>query len=160
MIATEVLRKLFFKARNDNGLTMFVSPLWSFVWLNWFWIEQLTGFILGKGQHTHTHTLCMNHLISACLVAICWGSTNPLIKAGSAGLETVSRKYPDGGLKKWLAELKYLLTRWQVKQKKHQGHAVSTNDILLSMFYLWHSTLVARLCTIIPLGKVVGRTLQ
>ncbi|KAI8333394.1 hypothetical protein BC941DRAFT_357900, partial [Chlamydoabsidia padenii] len=47
------------------------------------------------------------------LVAICWGSTNPLIKAGSAGLETVSRQYPDGGFKKWLAELKYLLTRWQ-----------------------------------------------
>ncbi|KAG0165669.1 hypothetical protein DFQ30_008158 [Apophysomyces sp. BC1015] len=46
-------------------------------------------------------------------VAICWGSTNPLIKAGSAGLEDVSAKYPEGGLKRWFAELKYLFTRWQ-----------------------------------------------
>ncbi|KAF7727440.1 DnaJ (Hsp40), sub C, member 2 [Apophysomyces ossiformis] len=46
-------------------------------------------------------------------VAICWGSTNPLIKAGSAGLERVSAKYPEGGLKRWFAELKYLFTRWQ-----------------------------------------------
>ncbi|ORZ12815.1 hypothetical protein BCR42DRAFT_378909 [Absidia repens] len=55
-------------------------------------LQQLTGFIL---------------------VAICWGSTNPFIKAGSAGLETVSQKYPEGGMRKWFAELKYLLTRWQ-----------------------------------------------
>ncbi|CAO3609690.1 unnamed protein product [Cunninghamella blakesleeana] len=55
-------------------------------------LQQLTGFIL---------------------VAICWGSTNPLIKSGSAGVENISKQYPQGGLKKWLAELKYLLTRWQ-----------------------------------------------
>ncbi|KAI8094117.1 hypothetical protein BDF21DRAFT_330658, partial [Thamnidium elegans] len=47
------------------------------------------------------------------LVAICWGSTNPLIKLGSEGLDKVSEKYPDGGIKKWLAELKYLFTKWQ-----------------------------------------------
>lgn len=28
------------------------------------------------------------------------------------------------------------------------------------MFYHWHSTLVDRLCTIIPLGKVVGRAIE
>ncbi|KAI8994734.1 hypothetical protein BDB01DRAFT_846742 [Pilobolus umbonatus] len=56
------------------------------------WVDHLTGFIL---------------------VAICWGSTNPFIKAGSAGLDTVSSKYPQGGILKWLAELKYLFTRWQ-----------------------------------------------
>ncbi|KAI8368757.1 hypothetical protein BD560DRAFT_398615 [Blakeslea trispora] len=55
-------------------------------------VRQLTGFIL---------------------VAICWGSTNPLIKAGSQGLEKVSEKYPTGGIRKWLAELKFLFTRWQ-----------------------------------------------
>jgi hypothetical protein len=48
------------------------------------------------------------------VVAICWGSTNPLIKAGSSGLDKVSENYPEGGSKKWLAELKYLFTRWQV----------------------------------------------
>ncbi|KAI8371270.1 hypothetical protein EDC96DRAFT_587243 [Choanephora cucurbitarum] len=55
-------------------------------------VRQLTGFIL---------------------VAICWGSTNPLIKVGSKGLDKVSEKYPEGGMKKWLAELKFLFTRWQ-----------------------------------------------
>lgn len=49
------------------------------------------------------------------LVAICWGSTNPFIKAGSSGLSTISEQHPEGGLKKWLAEIKYLFTRWQVK---------------------------------------------
>ncbi|KAI8147087.1 hypothetical protein BJV82DRAFT_376105 [Fennellomyces sp. T-0311] len=47
------------------------------------------------------------------LVALCWGSTNPFIKAGTAGLDQVSQKYPQGGIKKWFAELIYLLTRWQ-----------------------------------------------
>ncbi|CAO3624951.1 unnamed protein product [Cunninghamella echinulata] len=55
-------------------------------------IQQFTGFIL---------------------VAICWGSTNNFIKSGSAGLENISNQYPQGGIKKWFAELKYLLTRWQ-----------------------------------------------
>lgn len=67
-------------------------------------------------------TRCNNELTSVInIVAICWGSTNPLIKAGSAGLETVSRQYPEGGMKKWFAELKYLLTRWQVKDIQKVG---------------------------------------
>jgi hypothetical protein len=37
-----------------------------------------------------------------------------LIKLGSSGLEEFSKKYPDGGFKKWFAEIKYLFTRWQV----------------------------------------------
>lgn len=57
---------------------------------------------------------CVGQLFGFILVAICWGSTNPLIKKGSSGLEKVSEKYPEGGLKKWLAELKYLFTKWQV----------------------------------------------
>ncbi|KAI9491111.1 putative methyltransferase-domain-containing protein [Zychaea mexicana] len=47
------------------------------------------------------------------LVAICWGSTNPFIKKGTDGLEQVSQRYPEGGYRKWFAELFYLLTRWQ-----------------------------------------------
>ncbi|KAI9319003.1 UPF0546 membrane protein [Dichotomocladium elegans] len=35
------------------------------------------------------------------LVAICWGATNPLIKAGAAGLDHISQKYPQPGLHKW-----------------------------------------------------------
>lgn len=66
----------------------------------------------------------LGQLIGFVLVAICWGSTNPLIKLGSAGLDKVSEKYPDGGLKKWLAELKYLFTKWQVL------------ETLLNEFYL------------------------
>ena len=50
-------------------------------------------------------------------MALCWGSTNPFIKKGTAGLEQISQKYPEGGFKKWVAELFYLLTRWQVKTK-------------------------------------------
>ncbi|KAI9279826.1 transmembrane protein [Sporodiniella umbellata] len=53
------------------------------------------------------------NLLGFILVAICWGATNPLIKRGSSGLEKISEKYPEGGLKKWFAELKYLFTRWQ-----------------------------------------------
>ncbi|KAL1927236.1 hypothetical protein VTP01DRAFT_3865 [Rhizomucor pusillus] len=53
------------------------------------------------------------HVAGFVLVAICWGATNPLIKAGTAGLENISRSYPQGGLKRWAAELVYLLTRWQ-----------------------------------------------
>ncbi|ORX44924.1 hypothetical protein DM01DRAFT_1340235 [Hesseltinella vesiculosa] len=55
----------------------------------------------------------LQQLFGFLLVAVCWGATNPLIKAGSQGLETVSAKYPEGGIKKNIAEWKYLLTRWQ-----------------------------------------------
>ncbi|ORE05599.1 transmembrane protein [Rhizopus microsporus var. microsporus] len=55
----------------------------------------------------------IRQLFGFILVAICWGSTNPLIKKGSAGLEKVSERYPLGGLQKWFAEIKYLLTKWQ-----------------------------------------------
>ncbi|ORZ03088.1 hypothetical protein BCR43DRAFT_482722 [Syncephalastrum racemosum] len=44
-------------------------------------------------------------------VAFLWGSTNPLIKSGTAGLDAVSRQYPNGGIQKWLAEICFLLTR-------------------------------------------------
>jgi uncharacterized membrane protein len=47
------------------------------------------------------------------LVALCWGFTNPFIKIGSHGLEEVSERYPEGGLKRWGAEQVYLFTRWQ-----------------------------------------------
>ncbi|RUS20169.1 regulator of chromosome condensation 1/beta-lactamase-inhibitor protein II [Endogone sp. FLAS-F59071] len=46
-------------------------------------------------------------------VALCWGSTNPFIKLGSRGLDQVSARYPEGGLKRSLAEFVYLFTRWQ-----------------------------------------------
>ncbi|RUS30508.1 hypothetical protein BC938DRAFT_479294 [Jimgerdemannia flammicorona] len=46
-------------------------------------------------------------------VALCWGSTNPFIKIGSRGLDQISARYPDGGLKRSLAEIVYLFTRWQ-----------------------------------------------
>lgn len=55
----------------------------------------------------------LRQFIGFLLVAICWGSTNPLIKLGSSGLDKVSAKYPEGGLKKWFAEIKYLFTKWQ-----------------------------------------------
>ncbi|CAO3608607.1 unnamed protein product [Mucor hiemalis] len=51
----------------------------------------------------------LRQFVGFLLVAICWGSTNPLIKLGSSGLDKVSAKYPEGGLQKWLAELKYIL---------------------------------------------------
>ncbi|KAI7869518.1 hypothetical protein BDF14DRAFT_1782218 [Spinellus fusiger] len=51
-------------------------------------------------------------LVGFILVAFCWGSTNPLIKAGSAGLETVSANHPPGW-RRWAAELRFLFTRWQ-----------------------------------------------
>ncbi|KAI7899807.1 uncharacterized protein BX663DRAFT_519571 [Cokeromyces recurvatus] len=53
-------------------------------------------------------------LIGFILVAICWGSTNPFIKAGSAGLDKISNQYSQSGcFKKWFAEIKYLFTKWQ-----------------------------------------------
>ncbi|KAJ8655543.1 hypothetical protein O0I10_008829 [Lichtheimia ornata] len=55
----------------------------------------------------------MQQALGFVLVAICWGSTNPLIKAGTKGLDTVTAKHPEGGMKRWLAEQKYLFTRWQ-----------------------------------------------
>ncbi|KAI8365976.1 uncharacterized protein BYT42DRAFT_618425 [Radiomyces spectabilis] len=57
--------------------------------------------------------MILQQVVGFLLVAICWGSTNPFIKKGSEGLEAVSQRYPQGGIKRWTAELKYLLTRWQ-----------------------------------------------
>lgn len=45
------------------------------------------------------------------LVGILWGTTNPLIKLGSKGIESI--KY-DGQIKQIFMEFKYLLCRWQV----------------------------------------------
>ncbi|KAK9729405.1 hypothetical protein K7432_000284 [Basidiobolus ranarum] len=44
------------------------------------------------------------------LVAICWGFTNPFIKRGSKGLENLQK---DTFLKQTLAEIWFLITRWQ-----------------------------------------------
>ncbi|KAI8617204.1 hypothetical protein BC830DRAFT_1062668, partial [Chytriomyces sp. MP71] len=48
------------------------------------------------------------------LVALCWGFTNPFIKAGSTGVEQVSKRYAH---EKWYIRLihenLYLFTRWQ-----------------------------------------------
>eukprot|EP00123_Amoebidium_parasiticum_P005274 comp16506_c0_seq1/m.14519 comp16506_c0_seq1/g.14519 ORF comp16506_c0_seq1/g.14519 comp16506_c0_seq1/m.14519 type:complete len:137 (-) comp16506_c0_seq1:334-744(-) len=45
-----------------------------------------------------------------CVVAVCWGSTNPLLKRGSQGLENIKR---DGKIRQAAAELWFLVTRWQ-----------------------------------------------
>ncbi|KAF8942005.1 heme binding [Haplosporangium gracile] len=44
------------------------------------------------------------------LVALCWGFTNPFIKNGSKGLESIKR---DSWIRQVAAEYWYLLTRWQ-----------------------------------------------
>lgn len=45
-----------------------------------------------------------------CLVALCWGFTNPFIKNGSKGLENIKRS---SWLSQAAAEYWYLFTRWQ-----------------------------------------------
>ncbi|KAL2918249.1 hypothetical protein HK105_202176 [Polyrhizophydium stewartii] len=48
------------------------------------------------------------------LVALCWGFTNPFIKAGSAGLEAVSKAHAASPWwKRQAAEAWFLATRWQ-----------------------------------------------
>lgn len=69
-------------------------------------------------------------------VAICWGATNPLIKAGTAGLENISRSYPQGGLKRWAAELVYLLTRWQVQRADKLSKVWKRNLLLIVLLHL------------------------
>ncbi|ORX91449.1 transmembrane protein [Basidiobolus meristosporus CBS 931.73] len=44
------------------------------------------------------------------LVAMCWGFTNPFIKRGSEGLEKLRK---DSFIKQTLAEIWFLITRWQ-----------------------------------------------
>ncbi|KAI9093448.1 hypothetical protein DFS34DRAFT_263587 [Phlyctochytrium arcticum] len=46
--------------------------------------------------------------------SLCWGITNPLIKRGSAGLDTISHRLRnDIWIKRRIGELGYLLKRWQ-----------------------------------------------
>eukprot|EP00842_Homolaphlyctis_polyrhiza_P002377 jgi/Hompol1/313/HPOL_002462-RA len=48
------------------------------------------------------------------MVAICWGFTNPFIKAGTSGLDAVSHRHRDSPWwKRQAAELWFLATRWQ-----------------------------------------------
>jgi len=51
-------------------------------------------------------------------VAVLWGSTNPLIKRGSEGLDKITRKYQH---RSWLfniiAQTWFLFTKWQVTKK-------------------------------------------
>ncbi|KAJ1729495.1 hypothetical protein LPJ61_003493 [Coemansia biformis] len=44
------------------------------------------------------------------LTALCWGFTNPLIKRGSAGVESIKR---DGWARQVIAESWFLLTNWR-----------------------------------------------
>ncbi|KAI8580844.1 hypothetical protein K450DRAFT_234845 [Umbelopsis ramanniana AG] len=55
----------------------------------------------------------LQYALGFALVGLCWGSSNPFIKRGSEGLEAVSKKYPEGGFRRWRAEMVYLFTRWQ-----------------------------------------------
>lgn len=55
----------------------------------------------------------MKELVNAfwlVLVAFLWGSTNPLIKKGSAGIENIKRS---NAVWQFLAELKFLVLNWK-----------------------------------------------
>ncbi|KNC51982.1 uncharacterized protein AMSG_08232 [Thecamonas trahens ATCC 50062] len=47
------------------------------------------------------------------VVSALWGMTNPLLKAGSKGVEDVAPYGWAGPLGGWLAQTVFLLTRWQ-----------------------------------------------
>ncbi|OZJ06580.1 hypothetical protein BZG36_00607 [Bifiguratus adelaidae] len=51
--------------------------------------------------------------MSSAFFATCWGFTNPFIRRGSQDIEAISNQYPQGGPVRWLAETRWLLTRWQ-----------------------------------------------
>ena len=52
------------------------------------------------------------------LVALLWGSTNPLMKKGGQGIERIER---DTKITQFLAELKFLVLNWKVMQKSFLG---------------------------------------
>ncbi|XP_077991726.1 transmembrane protein 234-like [Glandiceps talaboti] len=52
----------------------------------------------------------LRHAIWLSVVACLWGSTNPLIKRGSAGIEHIHKSNP---VWQFLAELKFLVTNWK-----------------------------------------------
>lgn len=47
-----------------------------------------------------------------CFVSILWGSTNPLIRKGSKGIEDISRS---GRIRQFLAEIFFLASNWKVR---------------------------------------------
>lgn len=50
--------------------------------------------------------------VSLVLVGFLWGATNPLIRRGSAGVDKVAA---DSAVKKFIYEILFLITRWQVQ---------------------------------------------
>ncbi|KAJ9599334.1 hypothetical protein L9F63_010201 [Diploptera punctata] len=52
----------------------------------------------------------LDAVVSLVAVGVLWGATNPLIKKGSSGIETVKCTNPK---LQWIHEVKYLATRWQ-----------------------------------------------
>lgn len=53
-------------------------------------------------------------------VAFLWGATNPLIRRGSVGVEDVKRATV---IKQFLAEVYFLITRWQASILFELQHA-------------------------------------
>ncbi|KAL0076663.1 transmembrane protein [Phycomyces blakesleeanus] len=97
-------------------------------------------------------------------VAICWGSTNPLIKAGSTGLEKISAQHPEGGLKKLRAEWAFLLTRWQyvlplalnLSGSMVYYYTLGKSDISLAVPVTNSMTFLFSLLTGLALGEDIG----
>ncbi|KAI8059303.1 hypothetical protein BC940DRAFT_313974 [Gongronella butleri] len=109
-------------------------------------------------------TELLQQLVGFVLVAFCWGSTNPLIKAGSSGLEQVSARYPEGGVRKLLAEWRYLLTRWQyvvplalnLSGSVVYYYTLGKNDMSLAVPIVNSLTFVFSLLTGLLLGEEFG----
>ncbi|KAI8968250.1 hypothetical protein BDF20DRAFT_895236 [Mycotypha africana] len=106
----------------------------------------------------------LGQLIGFVLVAVCWGSTNPFIKAGSEGLERISNQYADQGFKKWLAEMKYLFTRWQyvlplalnLSGSVVYYYTLGKSDMSLAVPIVNSMTFVFQLLTGLCLGESMG----
>ena len=59
-------------------------------------------------------------------VAALWGATNPLIKEGGRGIETIKK---DGAVWQFLAEIKFLFLNWKVSRYTIMYSPVSVRNI-------------------------------
>lgn len=109
--------------------------------------------------------MCTNELSAdafwLCFVSMLWGSTNPLIRKGSKGIEDIHRA---GRIRQFLAEIVFLASNWKVRRISTSSSFVSiclSKQIILSLvFEMIIYQIVFYLCPqLVPLAQEQPDTL-
>ena len=105
--------------------------------------------------------MCTNELSAdafwLCFVSMLWGSTNPLIRKGSKGIEDIHRA---GRIRQFLAEIIFLASNWKVRRISTSSEFCINQFIKANYlkFSFWNDYLSNCILSVSPISAIGTRT--